>query len=498
MNSLDLIEIHSLLILLTTKWQVFLLDLPLLRIDALRRRRGGETIELIQREMVTGETETEIMIEEEGRHLDGMIGIEREINGDHRRQGTGILVENEEDCVDHHRGRLQGHPQDRLTTEIETGIRQEIVTGLPRGIGFRLIHHRIEASRDSRYRHSRAPSRDQRRHSPDLPAERRPLRDPDSPRDEGEIREYDTPDRDKPSSQNQRAPSLARETPSTLPVPEEPEEPKTSLSSAKAVPPPTLAKNIVENDVKPNVIPADAPASTALPPSSLPPAPQVLPQQSIRSTSPPKHPRNWSESRPTESSLFIPPSIRRGRGRGSGSPYRGGTYRGGGPPDAPRAPRNRGPSQQSTGPDNSEETTVAPSGVNVPSPADTSNPKAETPPIHPSVEPEESIEQLLKWVNEELIVTDIMQEERRIMDRSKVLRDEYLAAHQYTHQLMMDHYKITNEAHRALHEYEMVNQELKHLQLRRQVLNKQQELARLGLLGMDYEPDGNSISTPGR
>lgn len=63
---------------------------------------------------------------------------------------------------------------------------------------------------------------------------------------------------------------------------------------------------------------------------------------------------------------------------------------------------------------------------------------------------------------------------------------------------MIDHYKITNETHRALHEYEMANQELKHLQLRRQVLNKQQELARLGLLGMDYEPDGNSISTPGR
>ncbi|KAF8831686.1 hypothetical protein HHX47_DHR1000640 [Lentinula edodes] len=350
-------------------------------------------------------------------------------------------------------------------------------------------------SRDSRYRHSRAPSRDQRRNSPGLPTERRPLRDPDSPRDEGEIREYDTPDRDKLLSQNQRAPSLSREPPSTLPVPE---ESKTSVLGAKAVTPPTPAKNIVENDVKPHVLPAADPASTALPPSSLPPVPQVLPQQSIRSTSPPKHPRNWSESRPTESSLFIPPSIRRGRGRGSGGSYRGGTYRGGGPPDAPRAPRNRGPSQQSTGPDNSEETTVAPSGVNVPSPADTSNSKAATPPIHPSVEPEESIEQLLKWVNEELIVTDIIQEERRIVDRSKVLRDEYLAAHQYTHQLMMDHYKITNEAHRALHEYEMANQELRHLQLRRQVLNKQQELARLGLLGMDYEPDGNSISTPGR
>lgn len=101
--------------------------------------------------MITGETETEIMIEEEGRHLDGT--IETEIDGDHRRQDTGILVENEEDCVDHHRGhlqgrlqgRLQGHLQDRLTTEIETGISQEIVIGLPQGIGFRLIHHRIEA-----------------------------------------------------------------------------------------------------------------------------------------------------------------------------------------------------------------------------------------------------------------------------------------------------------------------------------------------------------------
>ncbi|KAJ4488449.1 hypothetical protein J3R30DRAFT_3696225 [Lentinula aciculospora] len=339
-------------------------------------------------------------------------------------------------------------------------------------------------SRDSRYR---APSRDRKRSSPGPPQERRPRRDPDSPRDEGEIREYDTPERDRPAT-------LVREPPPSLPVLE---EIKVSIPSTRAIPHPPLPKIVVENDIKPKS-PVPEPAPISLLPNSLPPTPQAPVKQPIRSLSPPKHPRNWSESRPSESSLFIPPSIRRGRGRGSSAPYRGGTYRGGGPPDAPRAPRNRGPSQASVEQEHQPETTIASTGVDsAPSPAGTSKSKAETPPSAPPVEPEDSIEQLLKWVNEKLIVTDMIQEERKMMDRSKVLRDEYLVAHQHTHQLILDHYKITNSAHRALHEFEMANLELKHSQLRRQGLNKQQELARLGLLGMDYEPDGSGISTPG-
>ncbi|KAJ3840124.1 hypothetical protein F5878DRAFT_640642 [Lentinula raphanica] len=131
------------------------------------------------------------------------------------------------------------------------------------------------------------------------------------------------------------------------------------------------------------------------------------------------HLRNILE---TETSLFIPPSIRRGRGRGSSGSYRGSLYRGGGPPDAQRAPRNRGSLPTPIGHEQLQELNASPSGVDsAPSPPALKM-KAETPPPRPSsVEPEESIEQLLKWVNEELIVTDMIQEERRIMDRSKVL-----------------------------------------------------------------------------
>ncbi|KAJ3982747.1 hypothetical protein F5890DRAFT_320657 [Lentinula detonsa] len=329
-------------------------------------------------------------------------------------------------------------------------------------------------SRDSRYRHSRAASRDRTRSSPRPPSER-PLRhDPDSPRDEGEIREYDTPDRDRPPTDKQR--------------------PAISPFNIISAPQPSPGKHVVENDVKPKSPPPEVPVSASILPHTLPSTPPIPPKQPIRSSSPPKHPRNWSESRPTESSLFIPPSIRRGRGRGGGS-YRGGMYRGGGPPDAPRAPRNRGIPQASTGQEHPQETTAIFCGADsAPSPPASTKSKTETPPRLPSAEPEETIEQLLKWVNEELIVTDMMQEERKIMDRSKLLRDEYLAAHKYTHELAMEHYKISNETHQALHEYEMANIELKHLQQRRQGLNKQQELARLGLLGMDYESD--SIGTP--
>ncbi|KAJ3735838.1 hypothetical protein DFJ43DRAFT_1036570 [Lentinula guzmanii] len=272
------------------------------------------------------------------------------------------------------------------------------------------------------------------------------------------------------------------------------EESKVSPFNIISAPQPSPGKNLVENDVKPKSPPPEVPVSASVPPHTLPSTPPILPKQPIRSSSPPKHPRNWSESRPTESSLFIPPSIRRGRGRGGGS-YRGGIYRGGGPLDAPRAPRNRGIPQASTGQEHPQETTAIFSGADsAPSPPASTKSKTETPPRLPSAEPEETIEQLLKWVNEELIVTDMMQEERKIMDRSKLLRDEYLAAHKYTHELAMEHYKISNETHQALHEYEMANIELKHLQQRRQGLNKQQELARLGLLGMDYESD--SIGTP--
>ncbi|KAJ3728743.1 hypothetical protein C8R42DRAFT_654702 [Lentinula raphanica] len=327
-------------------------------------------------------------------------------------------------------------------------------------------------SRDSRYRHSRAPSRDRNRSR--------------------EIREYDTPEGDRLPSDIQRPTTPAREPPSTVP----------SVKQVKPLPsdnrtglPPSPEKPSIIQDVKQKTPPAEEPAS-APPPNSLPPTPSIPPKPPTRPLLPPKHPRNWSgsESRPTETSLFIPPSIRRGRGRGSSGSYRGSLYRGGGPPDAPRAPRNRGSLPTPIGHEQSQEFNASPSGVDsAPSPPALKM-KAETPPPRPSsVEPEESIEQLLKWVNEELIVTDMIQEERRIMDRSKVLRDEYLVSHQRTHILTMEHYKIANQTHQALHEYEMANLELKHLQHRRQGLNKQQELARLGLLGMDYESDGNSI-----
>ncbi|KAJ3997511.1 hypothetical protein F5050DRAFT_1711223 [Lentinula boryana] len=418
-------------------------------------------IRLSRGEMITGETEAEreieIMTEEEGAHLDGMI----EIDGDHH-QDTEAPVENEEECEGHRREQYPGRLRD--TTETETGP----------------------------YSRSPSPRRSPRRYSPSPPPRRYAV--PHFHLLHAHLNVYETGLNHGtrvivilvlPHAIEIAVVQDLRQKDRSVTI-------RIHLGMREKYPSP--GKNVVENDVKPKSPPPEVPVSASVPPHTLPLTSPIPPKQPIRSSSPPKHPRNWSESRPTESSLFIPPSIRRGRGRGGGS-YRGGMYRGGGPPDAPRAPRNRGIPQASPGQEHPQETTAIFSGADsAPSPPASTKSKTETPPRPPSAEPEETIEQLLKWVNEELIVTDMMQEERKIMDRSKVLRDEYLAAHKYTHELAMEHYKISNETHQALHEYEMANIELKHLQQRRQGLNKQQELARLGLLGMDYESD--SIGTP--
>ncbi|KAJ3813856.1 hypothetical protein F5876DRAFT_62794 [Lentinula aff. lateritia] len=117
----------------------------------------------------------------------------------------------------------------------------------------------------------------------------------------------------------------------------------------------------------------------------------------------------------------------------------------------------------------------------------TSQPKHLPHPNEP-VETSESFEQqLVKLADQELIITNLIRDEQAMMARSRALYDEYIVAHQPTHQPSIDHLKAAMEARRALREYEKANTELKHLQQRRQALHRHQEpeLARLGMLVMD-------------
>ncbi|KAJ3918163.1 hypothetical protein F5877DRAFT_79250 [Lentinula edodes] len=155
--------------------------------------------------------------------------------------------------------------------------------------------------------------------------------------------------------------------------------------------------------------------------------------------------------------------------------------------DAPSAPLNRILTQESAGQLHSQETNVALSETYapLPLPLPSSQPEHLPHPNEPDETPESFEQQLLKLADQELIITDLIRDEQAMMARSRTLYDEYITAHQRTHQLIIDHLKAAMEARRALREYEKANTELKHLQQRRQALHRHQELARLGMLVMD-------------
>ncbi|KAE9406788.1 hypothetical protein BT96DRAFT_987333 [Gymnopus androsaceus JB14] len=340
---------------------------------------------------------------------------------------------------------------------------------------------RRSRSRESRYR---PPSRDRIR-SPKPPR-------PDSPRDEGEIREYDTPEREKPPSNHEES-TLA---PDPEP-PQVPEEPKPSDDPPKPSPspkPPSLSAE-AGGDVgmqSPSSVPPEEASTSSLPPNSLPTTPLLPPKPPLRSTSPPKHPRNWPESNTADSPpIFLPNSLRRGRGRNSGS-YRGGnpSYRGGTPSEPPRAPRNWGVPQASSAQDHQESaSSSAPAPADAPSPTDPTPSKTDAP---PPTEPDDTFASLWELIDQELEVTPHDLEERELIEAHKQLRDDFLNAHQRSQQLTKEYHNVIIEQRRAIREYDMSILELRHLQLRRQVSNKQHDLARLGLLGMDFEPDAST------
>jgi hypothetical protein len=100
-------------------------------------------------------------------------------------------------------------------------------------------------------------------------------------------------------------------------------------------------------------------------------------------------------------------------------------------------------------------------------------------------------------IDKELNFTRFIRTERILSGQHKHLRDDYYTARQRSFQLSVEYHQILSDRQRALHEYEMASLELRHLQLRRQVASKQHELARLGLLGMDYEHEDNGLGPPG-
>ncbi|KAJ3921034.1 hypothetical protein F5877DRAFT_76556 [Lentinula edodes] len=143
--------------------------------------------------------------------------------------------------------------------------------------------------------------------------------------------------------------------------------------------------------------------------------------------------------------------------------------------------------RDSAGQLHSQETNVALSETYAPLPLPLSSSQPEHLPHsnEPNETPESFEQQLLKLAEQELIITDLIRDEQAMMARSRTLYDEYIIAHQRTHQLIIDHLKAAMEARRALREYEKANTELKQLQQRRQALQRHQELARLGMLVMD-------------
>ncbi|KAF5391719.1 hypothetical protein D9757_001776 [Collybiopsis confluens] len=348
-------------------------------------------------------------------------------------------------------------------------------------LGAHSIGSPIPARSPDRGRHRSLSRESYSRRSPSWkPREKPPPRDHDSPRDEGEIREYDSPERERPSPEEIRAQSIVRD--------HIHEESKPSRQSS-----PRLQLLSTESEVK-NKIPSSQPSRdpsphiSISPASPVPSAPSNPPKPPIRPSSPPKHPRNWPDPQASSDSspLFIPSSLRnKSRGRGG---YRGSSYRGGSIPDAPRAPRQRG--LNSLAQDHPEATL-----------AHASLPTTTTPP-RPSSQPTEpayTSEMLLDLIDKELVVTKYIQADHATVERNKQMRDDYYAARHHSLKLSLEYHKILGDKRRALHEYEMAALELRHAQLRRQTSSKQHDLARLGLLGIDYERDQNgaTMNIPG-
>lgn len=280
----------------------------------------------------------------------------------------------------------------------------------------------------------------------------------ESPRDEGEIREYDTPDRDDPPTAATKAPE------SSQVVPEESKPSPKRSPSPKPPPKPPSLPDVIVGDIEmhsPSSVPLDEASTSSMPPNSLPTTPLIPQKPPLRSTSPPKHPRNWPEpslaaatSNNTTnaaidpSPIFIPNSLRRGRGRNSG-PYRGGSpsYRGGGggggPPDAPRALRNRGPvhspsalaqeqdkqQQQQEQQQESSIATLTPRDVDAPSLVDPASTHAQraasiSAPPPPSEKPDDLAASFWELINQEMQVDAFVQEERSTAEYHKQLRDD--------------------------------------------------------------------------